>query len=162
MEIIALEKVPTFDHIIHNIYLADFVSATNKDCLKNIDIIINISNSRYKEEPNIIYHHFDIDDNRNVQISEILDKFMEIINMYPTKNILIHCMNSVSRSVTLMLYYLLLQGYNLKDAIIYLKSKRSQYTRPNYGYYKQLLLKEKELYGSNSISFNEFINSAKS
>ena len=56
MEIIALNKVPTFDHIIHNIYLSDIVAATNKDCLKNIDIIINISNSRYKEEPNIIYH----------------------------------------------------------------------------------------------------------
>lgn len=132
MEIIALEKVPTFDHIIHNIYLGDIVAATNKDCLKNIDIIINISNSRYKEEPNIIYHHFDIDDNRNVQILELLDKFMEIIKNSSNKNILIHCMNSVSRSVTLMLYYLLLKGYNLKDAIIYLKSKRSQYTLLHY------------------------------
>ena len=158
MQIVACEKIPTLDHIINNIYLGDIVSATDKSCLKNINIIVNISNSRYKEEPNIKYYHFDIDDNRNETISRFFSQFINIIKESENKNILIHCMNSVSRSVSLVLYYLMTLGMTLNDSIKYLKSKRNQYTRPNVGFFRQLLAIEKELYSNNSITVSDFIN----
>ena len=158
MEIVACEKIPTFDHIINNIYLGDIVSATDKNCLKNINIIINISNSRYKEEPNIKYYHFDIDDNRTETISRFFSRFTDIIKESENQNILVHCMNGVSRSVSLVLYYLMILGMTLNDSIKYLKPKRNQYTRPNVGFFRQLLAIEKELYGTNSISVSDFLN----
>lgn len=45
----------------------------------------------------------------------------------------------------------------LKDAILYLKSKREQYTKPNIGFAKQLVSYEFQKYGSNSLNLSEFI-----
>ncbi len=144
MSLIEGEKIPTFDHIINNIYLGDREGVLSKSLLDkhNIKIIINISNTRYDEYENRLYYHFDIDDNKNEDISIFFNQFMEIINENNDKNIYIHCMNSVSRSVTLVLYYLL-QSMNLHDSFVYLKSKRTQYTKPNSGFIKQLLTAEK-------------------
>lgn len=64
-------------------------------------------------------------------------------------------MNSVSRSVSLVLNYLM-KEMNLKDSFLYLKSKRKQYTKPNLGFIKQLMEKEKELYNMNSMKVNDF------
>lgn len=157
MEIVACQKVPTFDHIINNIYLGDIVSATDKNCLKNINIIVNISNSRYVEEHDITYYHFDIDDSRGETISQFFDQFDNIVRDSRNKNILVHCANSVSRSVSLVLYYLLVCGMTLNDSIKYLKSKRTQYTKPNIGFFKQLLIAEKVLYGTNSMNVSDYM-----
>ncbi len=64
-------------------------------------------------------------------------------------------MNSVSRSVSLVLNYLM-KEMNLKDSFLYLKLKRKQYTKPNLGFIKQLMEKEKELYNMNSMKVNDF------
>ena len=157
MEIVACFKIPTFDHVINNIYLGDITAANDPNCLKTIDIIINISNSRYEQASNIEYHHFDLEDNRNADISQFFDKFIAIVNDSNDRHILVHCMNGVSRSVTLVLYYLMTIGMKLSDASQYLKSKRKQNTRPNIGFFKQLLSIEKQLYESNSMTIKDFI-----
>src|SRR5437660_2980633 len=107
MEIIACAKIPTFDHIINNIYLGDIVAATDPKCLEIINVIVNVSNSRYYEQSSIKYYHFDIDDNRHAKISQFFDAFNKIVNDLGNQKILVHCMNSVSRSVSLVLYYLM-------------------------------------------------------
>jgi len=151
-------KNPTFDHIIDNIYLGDIdVNETNLLVENSIKIVINISNSRYKENNNISYFHFDIDDNKNENVGQFFDKFNEIISNNKNKNIFIHCMNSVSRSVTLVLYYLMyFHKMTLANAFNYIKSKRTQYTKPNNGFIKQLLNCELELYLENSMKLADF------
>jgi protein-tyrosine phosphatase len=156
LSIVSLEKKPVFNHIIDNVYLGDIVSATNESIISDIDIIINISNSRYKENDRITYHHIDIDDNRNENIVKYVDEIINIIKTNSDKKILIHCMNSVSRSVSLVLFYLMSINYSLKESFDYLKSKRSQYTKPNIGFAKQLIGYEKNTYGQATMSVGDF------
>ena len=157
MSQIIKDKIPPFDYIIDNIYLSDKEAAESHELLSknNIKVVVNISNSRYIEFDGITYFHFDIDDNKNENISQFFKEFNEIIRNNKDKNILIHCMNSVSRSVTLVLYYLL-DLMNLNDAFNFLKSKRTQYTKPNSGFIKQLLEEEKNKYKINSIKLSDF------
>jgi protein-tyrosine phosphatase len=157
MDLISIKKNPTFDHIIDNIFLG-CIDSTNDEFLvpNNIKIIINISNIKYTKNPNIIYYDFEIDDDRNIDISIFFNQTIGIIKNNPGLNILIHCANAVSRSVSLVLTYLL-EKMNLKDALIYLKSKRNQYTKPNIGFAKQLIIYEKEKYNTNSLNLKEFI-----
>lgn len=156
MELVIGDKIPTFDHIIDHIYLGD-LDSVNSDLVEknNIKIIINISNSRYEKNPNIEYYNYDIDDCRDENITQFFSSFISVTSS--TKlNILVHCANSVSRSVTLILVYLL-QKMKLKDALVYLKLKRTQYTKPNIGFIKQLIEYEKKMYGNNSITLTEFM-----
>ncbi len=154
--IVVGEKIPTFNHIINNVYLGDISAATNNEIISNMNIIINISNSSYEENPNIIYHHINIDDSRNENIVQFADKVIDIIHSNPDKKILIHCMNSVSRSVSLVLLYLMSLNYTLKDAFEFLKSKRTQYTKPNIGFIKQLILYEEKKYNNSSMKITDF------
>jgi protein-tyrosine phosphatase len=155
--IIACNKVPVFDHIMKNVYLGDIVAATDVACLKGIDVIVNVSNTRYDQQESIEYHHFDIADDRCNNISQYFNVFVDIINRAKDKNILVHCMNGVSRSVSLVLYYLMTNGMTLSEALMYVKSKRKQYVRPNVGFFKQLLSAEKQMFGTNSIKLAEFL-----
>ncbi len=161
MELVIGEKIPTFDHIIDHIYLGDLDSAISELVeINKIKTIINISNTRYTENPDIEYYYYDIDDCRDEDITKFFSSFISITSSTKS-NILVHCANSVSRSVTLVLIYLL-QKMNLKDALVYLKSKRTQYTNPNVGFVKQLIKYENKLYGSNSITLGEFRSICKS
>jgi protein-tyrosine phosphatase len=65
-------------------------------------------------------------------------------------------MNSVSRSVSLVLLYLMSINYTLKDAFVFLKSKRTQYTKPNIGFIKQLIAYEEEKYKNSSMKIKDF------
>ena len=153
MEIVPIEKNFTFDNIIDNLYLGDIESATSSNLIKSkIEIVVNISNTHYNELNNVQYYHYDIDDESDVDISKYFDEFINIVNNNKEKNILVHCQNSVSRSVTLVLAYLISRGNTLVEAFEYLKSKRTQYTCPNRGFLKQLSEYEMNIYGSISIN----------
>ena len=149
------KKIPTFDNIIDNLYLGD-IEAAISDNIEKMDIIVDISNLKYEQKYGITYYHYHIDDNRDVDITQFFDDFVNIINNNKSKKILVHCANSVSRSVTLVLYYLMATGKNLKDSFNYLKSRRNQYTKPNIGFIKQLLKAEKKLYKTTSMRQIDF------
>lgn len=63
MEIVALEKRCTFDQIMDNLCLGDVESATSQNIKSNnIEIVVNVSNTRYKHFDDVDYYHYDIDD----------------------------------------------------------------------------------------------------
>ena len=157
MELVVGDKIPTFDHIIDHIYLGDIESVNSKNIIisNKIKIVINISNTRYEKLPGITYYNYDIDDYRSENITQFFSSFLSIASS-TNSNILIHCQNSVSRSVTLTLVYLM-QQMNLRESLKYLKSRRTQYTKPNIGFIKQLIEYEKKIYDENSITTSEFI-----
>lgn len=160
-ELVSIKKNPTFDYIIDNIYLGDIDSIDDNIVISNkIKIIINISNIKYQKKSNILYYDFDIDDDIHQDIKQFFEQTIKIIKNNSNLNILIHCANGVSRSVSLVLSYLM-EKMNLKNALIYLKSKRVQYTKPNCGFAKQLITYEKEKYTVNSINLNEFVGLCK-
>ena len=152
-------KIPILDHIINNLYLGDIEAAkqiSNLEDNSNINTIVNVTNTRYPSNQKIIYHHIDIDDSRKENISQYFDQFNKIVDnaQFHNKNVLVHCANSVSRSPTLVLAYLIHKGLTLKEALNLLK-KRDQYTHPNIGFCRQLLDYEKYILGKNSILLSE-------
>lgn len=157
MALVPVKKNPTFNHIIDNLYLGD-INAVDESIIskENIRIVVNISNSRYNELNDVEYYHIDIDDNRNVNISDKFSWFVNLVKTNSTKNILVHCMCGVSRSVTLVLAYLMNTNKDLKTSFDLLKSKRTQYTKPNRGFAKQLIEYEKSIFVTNSIKITDF------
>ena len=162
--LIACDKVPILDRIINNslrnignLYVGDIV-ANNELLLKEkeISIIIRVAKqpifelysnismvNTNKKFENIEYHFFPIEDNRNENISVYFEETNLIIStsIENNKNILVHCENGVSRSVTIILAYLIkIKNMKLKDALSLVKNTRtSTFTRPNSGFAKQLL-----------------------
>jgi protein-tyrosine phosphatase len=120
-----------YDHIIDNIYLGSCVAASDSNFLKKkkIKYICNISDNIpnfFKD--NIEYFNIIKKDNGKDDLNKNeLDKSYDfIINSQNTKdNILIHCFVGRSRSVSILIYYLM-NKYDLtiKESILFLKSKR--------------------------------------
>lgn len=128
----------------------------------NIDHIINLSNeNEYYKWDNITYTDIQIEDSKSVNILTPIDQCMSIIDTYrkQRKNILVHCVSGVSRSVSIVLSYLIYQGLTLKDAFSYVKQLRTkQYTLPNIGFFKQLMTYEKIQCGAQTMTISDYIS----
>jgi protein-tyrosine phosphatase len=146
-----------FDHIIDNIYLGDLEAVQNHKIMRKIDVVINVSEERYDEDHLKRYYHMRLTSDTMI---DVIHKFNHIIEHTPkNSNILIHCVAGISRSVTLMLYYLMKYGkYHLKEAFTYLSHKRDQTTSPNYYLFRQLMTIEKIIYGINTLTYDECVD----
>lgn len=145
-----------FDHIIDNIYLGDLESVTKCFTMKKIDVIIDVSNQQYYEYPSKKYYHFDLTPHT---MNDVIRRFDQVVEQTSNKmNILIHCVVGISRSTTLMLYYLMkYKGYYLREAYNLLSLKREQDVSPHFGLFKRLLLIEKQIYGVNTLTCEDYI-----
>ncbi len=131
------KKNPTFNCIIDDrLYLGEI------DCLDDIenypiDVIVNVTKT-VKDEMNdkgIPVLQIAVDDDRRVKINEYFDIFNEFCDRHRNKRILIVCQNSVSRSVSFTIYYVMKHmGLDYDSALAYVKDKRTQYTNPNVGF----------------------------
>jgi predicted protein tyrosine phosphatase len=92
---------------------------------------------------------FEAYDENDEELSVLFPKLFEIIDSTPT--ILVHCMMGISRSVTVVLAYLM-HSYkmSLEDATRLVLSKRN-YIFPNDGFIMQLIKYEKKLFGMMSF-----------
>ena len=116
-------------HIIDNIFLGSAFNAGSYITLKKLDIKVifnvthEISNSYNKE---FKYHKYGIYDNNQTSIEKKLDKiYNDILKYKKDTNILIHCYMGASRSVSVVIYYLI-RKYNMSvdDEIDYVKNRR--------------------------------------
>ena len=163
--LIQREEQPVFHHIIDNLYLGDLVAASKEwEFMKSISVVVDVSNSGYSELPGKDYIHLDIEDSRKTDIAVHFDRVSDLIlhARQEKKNVLVHCQQGVSRSVTLVLAYLVKHGsengLSLRGAVSYLKSKRAQSGRavhPNIGFFRQLLKYEEQLLGRSSLSASD-------
>jgi len=145
-----------FDFIVDNIYLGNIVAARTESIINFVDVIINISNSRYNEDTNKKYYHIDIHDRKNINLEEHFKIFDEIIKNNKDKIILIHCKCGVSRSVSFVIYYLMkYRNLTMNQSFQYLKHKRSHLSTPNIGFLFQLLNLDKVLFGKKSCKIGD-------
>jgi protein-tyrosine phosphatase len=161
----ALVQVKTLGYItkiLDHLYLADYEVSQDIDLLKQYDInyIINLSNSEiYTKFDNVEYQDIPIPDDKTIKISDYFEECINIVNKVRDnkQNILVHCMHGVSRSVSIILCYLMNNEYTLRKALIYVKNIRTnQYVQPNIGFFKQLMEYERELQTINSITLAEY------
>ena len=125
------------DNIIDNIYLGNFQSHNNFN-----GSIINLSDYDYTINDKYNLLRINISDSRdaNENIAHYFTKCIDFIETNKDDNILIHCNEGVSRSVTIVLAILIKKyNYDLKNAIEYVKSKRTHPTAPKRHFLKQLV-----------------------
>jgi protein-tyrosine phosphatase len=68
--------------------------------------------------------------------------------------VFVHCMGGMSRSPTVILVYLMrIKGMTLRDAYIHVRSRRK--IHPNFGFQRQLVQIEKNLFGTSSVNESE-------
>jgi protein-tyrosine phosphatase len=105
-------------HIFENIYLGSLEDAQDEKFIKanNIKIIIWLSDEQEKSfhSNNINFFNFKVEDvifesNKLFNLCRVIYKILD----NNTDNIFIHCTQGVSRSPTVVLYYLM-RKYNLK------------------------------------------------
>ena len=118
-------------HIVDNIYLGSAFNATNQIQLKklNIDLILNITPDISNHYPtNFTYVQCPVQDNGLDKISPHFETTYDTIishNNEFTQNILVHCFMGASRSVSIIVYYLMKnKSYTLDEAIKVVQSKR--------------------------------------
>ncbi len=135
-------------HIIDNIYLGSAFNASHSSTLKNLNIglIINVTSEISNYYPNKYkYKKYNIIDNNSDSIKEYFKDSYKTILEYQQhdckeqkKNILVHCYMGASRSVSIVIYYLMKKhNYKLNEAIHFLKNKRAV-VNPTILFYKEL------------------------
>lgn len=136
----------TMNHIIDNIYLGCFDAANDKSLLvnRNIKYIINVAiecnNSKsIIKDLEIFAHKYNIYDDRDINLEILNDIFSKLTNIDSLDgNVLIHCQHGRSRSVCIVLYYLMKKhNFTLSNALEFVKIARPIVT-PSLNYIKLL------------------------
>ncbi len=133
MALIPVQKNPTFNCILMDkIYLGDI------DCLDNlqdydVDAVVNVTKIVKEVNNEIALMQIPIDDHRKEPIEQYFDEFYDFCQNH--KKILILCENSVSRSPSFTIYYIMRYlKLDFESALGFVSSKRTQYTKPNIGF----------------------------
>ena len=134
-QVLSFFKCPTY--IIDNIYVGNARNAASKSILteNNIKMIVNVTEDIPIFYPDIYtYHQIKIEDNNKDSIKNFLEKSYTEIKEFQEKsneNILIHCFMGASRSVSILIYYILkekkIKGeiIDIDETIKFIKDKRS-------------------------------------
>lgn len=134
-QVLSFFKSPT--HIIDNIFVGNARNAASKSILteNNIKMIVNVTEDIPIFYPDVYtYHQIKIEDNNKDSIKNFLEKsYLEIKKFQEEsdQNILIHCFMGASRSVSILIYYILKEMKNKKETIDidetikFIKDKRS-------------------------------------
>jgi protein-tyrosine phosphatase len=146
INILFIKGLEQIQHVIENIYIGN--SKHEEEELLNLGIthVFNISKNNYREYKTITENKYFIDDHIDENILLLLPVIIDKIKELQDKGekIYVHCYAGVSRSATVVLYYLMFyHNYSLKYAIRYLRSKRMG-IQPNPGFIKQLESLEKK------------------
>ncbi len=164
MEIVQIKKEGYVSQILPRLYLGDIETSQDESLLRSLNIrhIINLSNEPcYIKWDGIRYEDIPIDDDKTVNLSVYFEKTAQMISdcRQRGENVLVHCVCGVSRSVSMILNYLMTEGYSLKDAYSHLREIRTkQYVLPNIGFFKQLVKQEKNIRNENTIMLSEYMN----
>lgn len=111
--------------IIPNLFLGDLLKALESK--NSFDIIINLSGYDYNLFNDVKIYNYTIDDNPFEDIIKIINETNEIIKteLENNKKILVHCYAGRSRSVSVIMGYLIkYHGMSYNDAEQLIKSKR--------------------------------------
>jgi protein-tyrosine phosphatase len=145
-------KSSKLDHIIDNIYLGNWRDSINEEKLKanGIKCILTLNKEyRHNEKDMDIFDKLSIQqkyielyDSTFSVISPYLEESMKFIKKC-NGNVLVHCTAGVSRSASVVIYYLMKEkNMTYSDALYYVRNKRP-IVNPNRSFVQQL----KELEG---------------
>ncbi|XP_061990956.1 dual specificity protein phosphatase 1B-like [Rosa rugosa] len=151
------DRFSTWDNvpcqIEEGLFLGSIGAANNKDELKKLNVthILTVANSLPPTYPNdFVYKVLNVTDTECTNLRQHFDECYNYIEEAKGSGggVLVHCFVGRSRSVTIVLSYLMKKhGISLSHALEQVRSKRPQ-AAPNVGFISQLQDFEKSLQGS--------------
>lgn len=135
------------DHIVDNIYLGNWYDSISPERLKQSNIkrilTLNRENKHTDIELSMFrklgiqYKYITIDDSKYSNILSHIDESLKFIRI-DGDNILIHCSAGISRSVSIVIAYLIkYKNMTVDQALNFIREKRS-IANPNIGFISQL------------------------
>ena len=127
----------------------------NKLKIKGITHIINCAaeSTSLPNIPGITVTYLHVYDTPTERISQYFDSVADKIETVRLNGgrVLVHCIAGVSRSVTLLIAYLLkYRQMNLKEAFHHVRGKRPIIS-PNNGFWMQIIAYERQLFGRTTV-----------
>ncbi len=148
-----------YTEIIDNIYIGDYRIASNLEELNKVGFkhILNCTYELVNEFPGKFdYLNINIKDNIYEDLSKAFVASYEFLKKNKGEKTLVHCIGGFSRSVALVMYYLMKEyGYTYHYALNFIAAKRKE-INPNSGFRRQLLQAERELLGDKAQGENPF------
>ncbi|KAM1086862.1 hypothetical protein EV1_012484 [Malus domestica] len=138
--------------IEEGLFLGSIGAANNKDELKNLNIthILTVANSLAPAYPNdFVYKVINVPDRVCTDLKQHFDECINYIDEATRSGggVLVHCFVGRSRSVTIIVAYLMKKhGMSISQALEHVKSRRPQ-ASPNAGFISQLESFERSLCG---------------
>ncbi|OMP00243.1 hypothetical protein CCACVL1_03432, partial [Corchorus capsularis] len=132
------------------LFLGSVAAANNVNELKSLNIthILTVASSLKPAHTNeFVYKIIPVFDKEDTNISQYFDECFDFIDEAKSKGggVLVHCFVGKSRSVTIVISYLMKKhGMSLAQALDYVKSRRPL-AAPNPGFIRQLRELEKSL-----------------
>jgi protein-tyrosine phosphatase len=125
----------------------NFINAVNFDHIykNNITHILNVNDSNYCPPAGIMYLYNPFKDTLTENIFEYLLNSINFIDLCIISggNIIVHCQAGISRSVSIVIAYLIWKYYLTFDCALDIIKKKRPIAKPNENFIKQLLLFEK-------------------
>lgn len=149
-----LSDIPLGSDYHNKLFLTDLLAMSDEDIVidNGISTIIYIGTEKkgnrllnFYEENSIKNYFYELKDRPDSNIYDILDDTYEkISNGLDDGNVAVHCVAGISRSASILLYFLLKSKLmlTLLDAVKYLKKHRRE-VDPNDGFLLQVYLKNK-------------------
>ncbi|XP_042381231.1 dual specificity protein phosphatase 1-like [Zingiber officinale] len=136
--------------IEEGLFLGSVGAALNKPALKNLNIthILTVAKSLDPAFPDeFIYKKIDVFDTPGTELDKHFDECFNFIDEARSSggSVLVHCFAGMSRSVTIVLAYLMKKNHiTLREALSLVRGKRPR-VAPNHGFLTQLENFEKSL-----------------
>lgn len=142
------------DHIVDNLYLGNWYDSIDEQLLKNANItrILTLNTENTHTQANIAmfkrlgikYKYIYINDNKHENISAFLDESLAFIKQ-DKQNVFVHCSAGVSRSVSIIIAYLIKEKKMTYDTALHCIRMIRPIANPNSGFVSQLKAYELKL-----------------
>ena len=147
--------------IVDHLYLGDFRAADNPELLKSYGIthIVNCA-FNLPSKYNGMFTYLDLklrDEPDQVIFPQVEEAYKFIVENRNT-NVFVHCVHGMSRSGSVVVYYLMKEkGMRMQEGIEFI-GKIREVINPNEGFRRQLMEKEKEIFGEANVGGGEGVN----
>ncbi|KAI8855334.1 hypothetical protein BC829DRAFT_438725 [Chytridium lagenaria] len=143
------DAIPTADDAIAQLQALGVTHVLNMAAEINSKALLHPGNSA------IVHKWLKLQDSADQEVEEAIKEGIRYIDdaraNNPAAKVLVHCRAGKSRSVTMVLAYLIQrEGMTLKDAYEYVRGRRSG-VAPNIGFMLSLMRLEKDVYGVNTF-----------
>ena len=104
------QEEDSMHYILDNIYLGDVLAAENETYLKsfNISVVINCAYEHISEYEDLKAYELNLTDHFPQQLFPTFEMAYEVIKYYnQNSKIFIHCMSGMSRSASLVIFYIM-------------------------------------------------------